>query len=156
MRAEFGHPDITLVLTCLGYYYLAKYHGVTDAQLNTCFELLHKLENPTLEYERWLHTGSTIPRHLHHLTGINVKDRKQFLNTLVLAFSRNMAVIDFFLSAVVFPKEAKEFPQKLVTSSWDLAQAKDHVKLHATMGFSGTDDNQYLLLISIVQADPFN
>ncbi|KAF8602020.1 hypothetical protein BDV93DRAFT_584535 [Ceratobasidium sp. AG-I] len=151
LRAEFGHPDITIVLTCLSYYY----HGVTDAQLNTCFELLHKLENPTLEYERWVKANNNMPHHLHHLNNINVKDREQFSNTLFPTFSRNVAVIDFYLSVVVFPKEAKEFPQKLVTSSWDLAQTKDHIKLHVTTGFSGTNDNQYLLPTSIVQADPF-
>lgn len=96
-----------------------------------------------------------MPDHLRHLDNINIKDREQFSNALVPAFSRNVAVINFYLSAVVFPKEAKEFPQKLVTTSWDLAQTKDDIKLNVTTGFSGTNDNQYLLPTSIAQADPF-
>jgi hypothetical protein len=50
---------------------------------------------------------------------------------------------------VVFPKEAKAFPSKLTCSGWDLAQEKRHL----TTGFSGTNDNRYLLPSSIVQHD---
>ncbi|CAE6448122.1 unnamed protein product [Rhizoctonia solani] len=82
LRAEFGHPDVAVVLTCFSYYY----QGLTDQQL------------------------------------------------------------DLF----VFPKEAKEFPEKLATSGWDLAERKANF----TTGFSGTNDNRYLLPTSITQADP--
>ena len=59
-------------------------------------------------------------------------------------------MIDFFLSSVVFPKQAKEYPQKVSTSGWDLARTKTLV----TTGFSGTNDNHYLLPTSIKQQDP--
>jgi hypothetical protein len=134
------------VLTCLSYYN----HGLTDAQLDTCFELLYKRETPALEYEQWVHRNPNIPAHLRQLNGLNLRDRDQFTNELVPAFSRNSAVVDFFLSSVVFPKEAKEFPHKLSTSGWDLAEVKSHV----TTGFSGTNDNRYLLPTSIAQVDP--
>jgi hypothetical protein len=62
---------------------------------------------------------------------------------------KNHAVIDFFLASVVFPKEAREFPYKLATSGWDLAEQKHHV----TTGFSGTNDNRYLLPTSMSQLD---
>ncbi|KAG8729017.1 hypothetical protein FRC11_009676, partial [Ceratobasidium sp. 423] len=146
LRAEFGHPDISIVLTCFSYYY----HGLTAQQLDLCFELLFKLDNPSLEYEQWMQRNDMKPDDLKQLSSVNIKDRQQFTNLLVPAFSYNSATIDFFLSSVVFPKAAKEFPQKLATSGWDLAEKKPHV----TTGFSGTNDNRYLLPISIAQADP--
>ncbi|KAG8732989.1 hypothetical protein FRC11_009494 [Ceratobasidium sp. 423] len=146
LRAEFGHPDVAVVLTCFSYYY----QGLTDHQLDLCFELLFKLDNPSLEYEQWVQGNDATPDYLKRLNGINIKDRQQFTERLVPTFSHNSATIDFFLSSVVFPKEAKEFPEKLATSGWDLAEKKHHV----TTGFSGTNDNRYLLPTSITQADP--
>lgn len=49
----------------------------------------------------------------------------------------------------MFPRYAKQFPKKLSTSAWDLAETKAHV----TTGFSGTNDNRYLLPTSIQQND---
>ncbi|KAF8600766.1 hypothetical protein BDV93DRAFT_587563 [Ceratobasidium sp. AG-I] len=150
LRAEFGHPDVAIVLTCLSYYY----QGLTNAQLDTCFEILYKLDNPTLEYEQWVHANNDTPQGLRHLNGINIKDREQFTKVIVPAFAHNAAVVNFYLLSVAFPKEAKEFPHKLATSGWDLAQAKVHIRTHVTTGFSGTKDNQHLLRASIAQADP--
>jgi hypothetical protein len=46
-RADFGHPDVALILTSLSYYY----GGLTDEQIELCFDMLFKLDNPALEYE---------------------------------------------------------------------------------------------------------
>ncbi|CAE6415087.1 unnamed protein product [Rhizoctonia solani] len=146
LRAEFGHPDVAIVLTCFSYYY----QGLTDQQLELCFGLLFKLDNPALEYEQWVQRDPATPDDLKQLNGVNIKDRQQFTERLVPTFSHNSATIDFFLTSVVFPKEAKEFPEKLATSGWDLAETKANV----TTGFSGTNDNRYLLPTSIAQADP--
>ncbi|CAE6369605.1 unnamed protein product [Rhizoctonia solani] len=146
LRAEFGHPDVAVVLTCLSYYY----NGLSEKQLGLCFELLFKLDNPSLEYEQWVQRNDLTPDDLRQLNGVNIKDHQQFIERLVPAFSRNSATIDFFLSTIVFPKEAKEFPEKLATSGWDLASRKPHF----TTGFSGTNDNRYLLPTSIIQVDP--
>lgn len=137
---------MTVVLTCLSYYY----NGLTDEELDHCFKLLSRLDNPSLEYEQWIRHNRDTPTDLRQLTGINTKDGEQFRERIVPNFSHNSAVIDFFLSSVVFPKAAKEFPHKLSTSGWDLAEHKTHV----TTGFSGTNDNRYLLPTSISQADP--
>ena len=67
-------------------------------------------------------------------------------------FRKTQAVINFYLSNVVFPKEAKQFPSRLSTSSWDLAESKGQV----ITGFSGTNDNRDLLPTSITQHDPLN
>ncbi|KAG8733132.1 hypothetical protein FRC11_008540 [Ceratobasidium sp. 423] len=148
LRAEFGHPDVAVVLTCLSYYY----QGLTEQQLDLCFELLFKLDNPSLEYEQWVQRNEATPDDLQQLNGVNIKDRQQFTERLVPTFSRNSATVDFFLFSVVFPKEAKEFPEKLATSGWDLAERKE--KTNVTTGFSGTNDNRYLLPTSISQSDP--
>ncbi|KAJ8593620.1 hypothetical protein M405DRAFT_839099 [Rhizopogon salebrosus TDB-379] len=144
LRAEFGHPDIAVTLTCLSYYYT----GLTQVQLLLCFELLLKQDNPTLEYESWVLGLHSIPESLRHLSGINTESAEQVV-VLQQLFAFNKAVVDFYLSRVVFPKEAKAFPEKLTCSGWDLAQEKTHL----TTGFSGTNDNRYLLPSSIVQHD---
>ncbi|CUA77983.1 RNA replication protein [Rhizoctonia solani] len=77
---------------------------------------------------------------------------EEMMTELVVSFAHNLATIDFFLSSVVFPKAAKEFPRKLATSSWDLANRRPNM----TTGFSGTNNNRYLLPTSISQADPLN
>ncbi|CUA67646.1 Zinc finger protein Rlf [Rhizoctonia solani] len=146
LRAEFGHPDVAIVLTCLSYYY----HGLTHQQLELCFELLFKLDNPSLEYDQWVKRNEPTSTSLKQLNGVNLKDRHQFTTELVVSFAHNSATIEFFLSSVVFPRGAKEFPGKLATSSWDLANRRPKV----TTGFSGTNDNRYLLPASISQADP--
>ncbi|KAF9235912.1 hypothetical protein BU15DRAFT_77519 [Melanogaster broomeanus] len=102
-RAEFGHPDIAVVLTCLSYYY----GGLTKDQLMTCFEMLLKQDDPSLEYESWIH--EEVPDDLRRINGVNIKSSEQWENLLVPLFIRSKAVIDFYLSHVVFPTEAKEF-----------------------------------------------
>ncbi|KAG1794544.1 uncharacterized protein HD556DRAFT_1367943 [Suillus plorans] len=144
LRAEFGHPDVAVTLTCLSYYYA----GLTLQQLMLCFELLLKQDNPALEYESWVLGLPFVPESLQRLNGINTESTDQ-LNDLRQLFATNKAVIDFYLSRVVFPKEAKGFPSKLTCSGWDLAKKKKYV----TTGFSGTNDNRYLLPSSIVQHD---
>ncbi|KAL4078051.1 hypothetical protein J3A83DRAFT_4476741 [Scleroderma citrinum] len=144
-RAEFGQPDVTVVLTCLSYYY----NGLTQEQLAMCFELLLQQDDPTAEYEAWIWHLSLVPDTLRHVRGINVESSKQWKDHLVPLFSYNKATIDYYLSQVVFPREAKEFSFKLSCSSWDLAERKTHV----VTGCSGTNDGRYLLPTSITQRD---
>ncbi|KAG1902165.1 uncharacterized protein F5891DRAFT_1172225 [Suillus fuscotomentosus] len=144
LRAEFGHPDIAVTLTCLSYYYA----GLTLQQLMLCFELLLKQDDPALEYESWVARLPSVPESLCQLSGINTESAEQ-LPELQRLFEFNKAVIDFYVSRVVLPKEAKAFPSKLTCSGWDLAQEKRHL----TTGFSGTNDNRYLLPSSMVQHD---
>jgi hypothetical protein len=115
-----------------------------------CFDLLAKLDDPATEFDHWVESGQNIPAELRHLNGVNTEDEAQVDELLVPLFSRNKGVVDFYLSQVVFPRDAREFPWKLPTSAWDLAEEKTHV----TTGFSGTNDNRYLLPTSISQEDP--
>ncbi|KAG2744148.1 hypothetical protein P692DRAFT_20809618 [Suillus brevipes Sb2] len=146
-RAEFGHPDIAVALTCLSYYY----GGLTETQVAFCFRQLLKQDNPTLEYETWTEGLSlaSLPENLRHLSGINMESTEQFTTCLVPLFGRNKAVIDFFLAQITFPQQAKEFPNKLSCSSWDLAERKSSGL--PTTGFSGTNDFCYLLPTNIAQ-----
>jgi hypothetical protein len=146
LRAEFGHPDVAIALTCLSYYY----GGLKKDQILQCFDMLTKLDNPDMEYDQWVEVGEGIPTSLRQVNGINVNDDMQVDEYLVPLFSRNTRAVDFYLSQVVFPRAAKEFPSKLSTSAWDLVEDKSNV----TTGFSGTNDNRFLLPTSITQEDP--
>jgi len=144
-KAEFSHPDVALTFTCLSYYY----GGLSQPQLKTCFRKLYMSANPALDYENWI-KGATLPEpYLRRLEGINIDDREVWKEIIYPTFRYNKTVIDSYLSGVVFPKEAREFPHKLSTSGWDLAATK----AHPTTGFSGTNDNRYLLPLSIKQFD---
>ena len=117
-----------------------------------CLNLLTagKVDNPDMEYEQWVELEEGIPSSLRQVKGINVQDDTQIDEYLFPPFSRNTRVIDFYLSQVVFPGAAKGFPSKLSTSAWDLVEEKTSV----ITGFSGTNDNRYLLPTSITQEDP--
>lgn len=145
--AEFGHPDVTIALTCLSYYYT----GLTNAQLRTCLEILHKDDDPTAEYETWVKADGSFPRQLRHWNAVNLEDQQQCENLLFPALRFNKKVADSFLTNVVFPKEGKEFDQKLSTSGWDIPVRPGTMKV--TTGFSGTNDNRFLLPCSISQRD---
>ena len=148
-RSEFGHPDIAICLTCLSYYY----GGLTPSQVEECFDLLSKLDNPVLEYESWVKRGGgNIPVLLRQFVGVNTKDIQTFTTKVIPIFQHNQAIINFFLARIVFPKQLKDFFFKLSTSGWDLAEHKTNF----TTGFSGTNDNSVLLPTSITQRDPIN
>ncbi|KAJ6580988.1 hypothetical protein B0H19DRAFT_1113174 [Mycena capillaripes] len=144
-RAEFGHPDMIIVLTCLSYYY----GGLTDDQLDACFRLLLHCDNPESQYEYWVSGIPNLPETLKNLRGLNLDDFEQKTRAVFPKLRYNKAVIDFYLSECVFPKEAREFPHKLTTNAWDLARTRPKL----TTGFSGTNDNKYLLPLSIEQCD---
>ena len=116
----------------------------------SCFDLLAKLDNPEMEYDHWVELGQGLPEELGQLKGVNTEDKSQVDEFLVPLFSRNKGVVDLYLSQVVFPRAAREFPSKLPISAWDLVEGKKNL----TTGFSGTNDNRYLLPASIAQEDP--
>ena len=137
---------MAIALTCLSYYY----GGLTKDQLLLCFDLLVKLDDPEMEYDHWVELGQDLPVALRQLAGVNTEDETQLDEVLVPTFSKNKRAVDFYLSQVVFPRAAREFPSKLPTSPWDLVEDKKNI----TTGFSGTNDNRYLLPSSITQEDP--
>ncbi|KAF8137291.1 hypothetical protein EV363DRAFT_1394838 [Boletus edulis] len=146
--AEFGHPDITILLTCLSYYY----GGLSNEQLRISFELLLQEDDPSSEYALWLGDCGTapVPNPLRKLSGVNIRSLEQWDNYLVPLFSRNKRTVDLYLSKVVFAKHAKEFSLRISGSYWDIAERKNYL----VTGLSGTNDGQYLLPTSIHQVDP--
>ena len=124
-NTQFGHPDLTVILTCLSYYYA----GLTEEQLRSCFQVLLDQDDPTAEYALWIkeyeYDGDSVPELPQELKNINLRSSERWDNVMFPLFSRNQATIDFYLSRVVFPKEAKEFPLKLSRSSWDLAEKRE-------------------------------
>ncbi|CAG8973653.1 hypothetical protein HYALB_00002219 [Hymenoscyphus albidus] len=144
-RAEFSHPDVTIVLTCLSYYY----GGLSDQQIRSSLEVLLQSDHAQEEYERWVEDAPGLPRPFRHITSINLSNARQCSQEVFppLRFARG--VINFYLSAIVFPTEMKEFPSKLSSSGWDIAREKSH----PTTGFSGTNDSRYVLPLSINQRD---
>ena len=144
-RSEFSHPDVTIVLTCLSYYY----GGLTDEQIHACFTSLLLSDHAQETYEIWVKDAVNLPVHFRHITGINLKNEGQCAREVYpsLRFARNL--INYYLSEIVFPKEMKEFPLKLSSSGWDIARTK----ANPTTGFSGTNDSRYVLPLSIKQRD---
>lgn len=145
-RAYFAHPEITITLTCLTHYY----QGLSKEQLRLCFNRLNSLYDPEAEYSGWIRDyKDRFPIALRQLKGVNVRDVYQWSHTIYPLLRMLKPIIDFYLSFEVFPKEFKQFPQKLTASSWDLAEEKQH----PITGFSGTNDNRYLLPTTIQQLD---
>jgi hypothetical protein len=64
-----------------------------------------------------------------------------------LRYSKN--AVDYYLTHLVFPKQCKQFPQKLSASGWDLGASKTH----PTTGFSGTNDTSHLLPLDMKHLD---
>jgi hypothetical protein len=121
---------------------------MTDAQLYRCLDLILKEPDPTDEYARWS-SESDLPGELRDLDGINIDDR-DLCARLFAHLKHHKAVADFVLSRVVFPQEGKEFLKKISSSGWDIPAPKIG---HPTTGFSGTNDNRFLLPLSIHQED---
>ena len=165
LNTQFGHPDLTIILTCLSYYY----SGLRNEQLRTSFEILFDQDEPSEEYTHWMKEYELVPDSLHKLSEINLASLEQWGKVIFPFFAWNQATIDFYLSQVVFPKEAKEFPWKFSGSSWDLAEKREKLitgepmlRLHLyrsvwilnhTSGFLGTNDGRWLLPMSIAQCD---
>ena len=145
--AEFGHPDVGIVLTCLAYYYT----GLSNSQIRASIELLQKVDDPSLEYQAWTRGCHSLPAGLRDWVAVNLEDERQCLQELFPALRYSKKAADFFMASVVFPKEGKEFDEKLSTSGWDIPSAPN--AKNPTTGFSGTNDNRFLLPLTINQCD---
>ncbi|KAI6115362.1 hypothetical protein EDD16DRAFT_1799551 [Pisolithus croceorrhizus] len=122
-RAEFGHPDVAIVLTSLSYYC----GGLDQEQLMLCFECLLTLDNPDQEYKLWVCDCPEVPENLHQINGVNAQSLDQWDQYLLLMFSHNQSMVDFYLSQVVFLREAKQFHSNLSSCGWDLAEKREQI-----------------------------
>ena len=144
-RSEYSHPDVVIILTSLSYYYA----GLEDDDIFLAFNHLLKSDQADAEYTGWVADAPGLLISYHHLVGVNLEDRYHCSQEVFpwLRFSKSL--IDYFLAHIVFPKEMREFPEKLTASGWDIGE----VKWHPTIGFSGTNDLRTTLPLDVKQLD---
>ena len=159
-QAEWGHPDVAILFTCLSFYF----GGLDVLQLRHSLEHLVKSDDPSSEYDRWTHASESLPNSLREWNAINVSDEIQ-LAEIWQHVRYKTVVIDYFLNHFVFPRHAKQFRLKLQASGWDVplffsAQESTisqsgvrKANRASTTGFSGTNDNKTMLPLTIKQAD---
>ncbi len=159
-QAEWGHPDVAILFTCLAFYY----DGLSLAQLRQALEHVLKSDDPSQAYDRFSQQ-STLPDSLRDWNAINVDDEPQ-LKEIWEHLRARVAVIDYFLNNHVFPRYAKQFHMKLQASGWDIPlfsatnRGNSSNKTQAaqngaalTTGFSGTNDWKRMLPLTISQND---
>ncbi|PNS17150.1 Signal recognition particle subunit SRP68 [Sphaceloma murrayae] len=113
-RAEFGHPDVAISLTCLSFYY----QGVNQEQFRDGLRRVLRSDDPAAEYERWVGT-TELPDTLASWNHINIEDTAQTRQLWeILRLERT--VINHYLNHFVFPIHAKQFEVKLQASAWDI------------------------------------
>jgi len=100
--SEWGHPDVTILLTCLSFYY----SGLNANQFRQAFEHLLKADEPSVEYEKWVIRG--VPENLRDFNSINSED-SHHLEELLQHVRFNTHLADFYLNSFVFPRHAKQF-----------------------------------------------
>ncbi|KAI1930837.1 hypothetical protein LOZ65_001413 [Ophidiomyces ophidiicola] len=159
-QAEWGHPDVAILFTCLSFYY----QGLNHNQLKQSLQAVLKSHDPVSEYDRWIQASPTLPDELRHWNLINVDDDKQ-IEEIWSKLRFTIVVINHFLNNCVFPTHARQFTVKLQSSGWDIPlfpseKSRDKLSEAAlrrrpgiTTGFSGTNDNRRLLPLTIKQHD---
>jgi hypothetical protein len=157
-QAEWGHPDVAILFTCLAFYY----GGLALSQLRQSLEHVLKSDDPSREYDRWTHDLRSLPDSLREWSAINVEDDTQ-LEEIWQHVRYNVVVIDYFINNFVFPIYAKQFHMKLQASGWDIplfstesprsTPSKRTLHPSLTTGFSGTNDNRTMLPLNIKQED---
>ncbi|KAJ2892636.1 uncharacterized protein MKZ38_009532 [Zalerion maritima] len=144
-RAEFSHPDVVIFLSCLSYYY----GGLSDDDLFLALSHLQDGDQADAEYQLWVADSPDLHEMFCSLAGINLKDTIQCQEKVFPSLRYSKAVVDYYLSRIIFPKEMKEFPLKLSASGWDLGK----VKGRPITGFSGTNDSRNTLPTTVHHLD---
>jgi hypothetical protein len=108
-RAEVSHPDATIILTSLSYYY----GGLSDERLLTAFGALIRLDNSESEYGKWTDNAPELPAMFRQISGINLSNLGECYSSIFPRLRFSKGAIDFYLSHIVFPKQMKEFSHKL-------------------------------------------
>ena len=162
-QAEWGHPDVAILFTCLAFYY----SGLNVTQLRQALQYVLRSDDPSSGYDRWTHSSVTLPESLRQWNLINVDDDGQVLEIWHHLRFTNI-VIDHYLNNFVFPVHAKQFCIKLQASGWDIPLLSLDNRLSTgtqnrrsgretssalTTGFSGTNDNRRILPLTIKQED---
>eukprot|EP00041_Stephanoeca_diplocostata_P028123 m.787177 g.787177 ORF g.787177 m.787177 type:complete len:3447 (+) comp23307_c0_seq1:163-10503(+) len=146
-NTEFGHVDIAITLTILSY----SRSGLKNTELEALFEHLYGKAEPEQRYLSILEDGvsSRIDERFASLKLVSRTDPKQW-GTLCDHLRGRYGVVKYFLDAIVFPHEVKQYSEKLVATPWDLG---NRCKARPLSGFSGTNDTEWLLPPTVEQQD---
>ncbi|KAI0406964.1 hypothetical protein F4802DRAFT_605810 [Xylaria palmicola] len=148
-QAEFGHPDVAILSTCLSFYY----SGLNQKQLMSGVQNILLSNDPAAQYEWWTSTCSELPVSLRNWNVINADDKEQ-MEQLWYLLRLNRTVIDHYLNHFVFPLHARQFEIKLQACAWDIPIcSQGDAQSARTTGFSGTNDNRMMLPLTIRQRD---
>ncbi|KAF0710192.1 Aste57867_5643 [Aphanomyces stellatus] len=149
-RAEFGHPDIGMLLTTLAYYY----QGLSSSQV---LEAIHVLLSLGLPAQIRIYDAVVASLHaelsaaerdtMGHVSKLDPTNTTQ-MDLVVSKLAHSMELINFWLQRCVLDTDLAQFPARIATSAWDLAQST-HAK-----GFSGTNDTNAILPLQITPMDP--
>ncbi|CAD7925579.1 unnamed protein product [Amoebophrya sp. A120] len=148
-RTEFAHPDIALMLTYSTYYQ----SGLSPMQLKDALTKLQTLSDSQARsiYQDWTRDAETVGEGLKSYDSLNLDDQHWFMKELYPALQRHVKVIDFWLTSLVYPSQARQYGLKLVATAWDLARGPDTGCDAVTVGFSGTDDLKPVLPATVQQ-----
>ncbi|KAI0414956.1 hypothetical protein F5X98DRAFT_389453 [Xylaria grammica] len=148
-QAEYGHPDVSILFTCLSFYYA----GLTQGQLIRGVQHILQSNDPAVQYECWISTCTELPLSLRRWNVINADDKGQ-MEELWRSLRWNRVAINYYLNHFVFPLHARQFEVKLQACSWDIPICpQTGTQLTRTTGFSGTNDNRLMLPLTISQRD---
>ncbi|KAI1425632.1 hypothetical protein F5Y12DRAFT_795814 [Xylaria sp. FL1777] len=148
-QAEYGHPDVAILFTCLSFYYA----GLTQTQLVQGVQHILQSNDPAAQYEWLTSTCTELPTFLRCWSIINTDDKAQ-MEQLWHFLRKNRIAINHYLNRFVFPVHARQFEVKLQACSWDIPICSDkNTTLTRTTGFSGTNDNRVVLPLTITQRD---
>ncbi|KAF2104829.1 hypothetical protein NA57DRAFT_30565 [Rhizodiscina lignyota] len=152
-QAEWGHPDVGILFTCLSFYY----GGLSSNQLRQSLTHILQLDDPASEYDMWTQSSPHLPESLRDFNLLNLDDEAQ-LKALWTHFRYNVPAINCFLNEYVFPVHAKQFAVKIQASGWDiilrpLDKQQNGSSGPLTTGFSGTNDARLLLPMTVAQRD---
>ncbi|KAH7018186.1 uncharacterized protein B0I36DRAFT_394922 [Microdochium trichocladiopsis] len=159
--SEFGHVDVSILLTCLAFYH----KGLNTHQIREALGAVLKSDDPAAEYDNWC-DHDDFPDHLRNWHAVNAGDERQIADIHQFVQFK-VVVIDYYLNNFVFPRHAKQFKVKLQSSGWDIPLFKPDSQSnkvdqgavfsktgrHLTTGFSGTNDIKPLLPLTISQDD---
>ncbi|KAK6953233.1 hypothetical protein Daesc_005533 [Daldinia eschscholtzii] len=147
-QSEFGHPDVSILFTCLAFYYT----GLTSAQFRQGLHYVLQSDDPAAQYELWSSGCDSLPEALHHWNVINIDDGGQ-VEELWKHLRLSRIVINHYCNHFVFPVHARQFEIKLQVSAWDIPLFSKDQRGARTTGFSGTNDSRMNLPLTIRQDD---
>eukprot|EP01036_Dinobryon_divergens_P022332 gene22332-30577_t len=150
-RSEFQHPDVSITYTTLAYYE----DGLSREELLDAFKHLLSI-GPVAQdsiYKTWLERSASAiapsdRKSIENVSKVDLSNTVQ-RDLLVKYFCKNMETINYWLAFVVFPKDTRQYPERMSVNGWHLCSNADV----APVGFSGTNDNKMLLPLQVKQID---